>query len=406
MTAALLSIGTELTRGELDNTNATWLAERLTSAGIEVAVIETVPDDRALLQESLRRLGAAHDVVIATGGLGPTTDDFTAECVAAVLGVPLERDEPSLAAIAEMMRRFGRELSPSNAKQADFPRGAEVLPNAHGTAPAFRVGLGRADAFFLPGVPREMKALFAEHIAPRLAAGDGPAQVRLRTFGLPESAVNDRLQGVEAALGVVLAYRANFPEIEVKVAARAATRALAERRAREAADVVRERLGAVVFAEGETGLAAAVLGRLGEHGLTLAVAESCTGGLVAELLTETPGASRVFAGGIIAYSNTVKERLLGVPSAVLAAEGAVSEAVAVALAEGARRALGADVGLGVTGIAGPGGGTPEKPVGLVHWAVALPDRTVHRTRVYRGTRDQVRRVAAFAALELVRRELG
>ncbi len=211
MAAAVLCIGTELTRGEISNTNATWLCEELTRLGLDVAEEATLPDDRARIQVALRRLGEDHDVIVSTGGLGPTTDDITSECVAAVVGVPLERHEPSLAAITALMARFGRAVAPSNAKQADFPKGAAVLANDHGTAPGFAVTIGKARAFFMPGVPGEMKPMFATHVAPvlRSLVQGGIHQVRLRTFGMPESTVNDRLVGIEAAHGVTLAYRSH-----------------------------------------------------------------------------------------------------------------------------------------------------------------------------------------------------
>lgn len=407
MTAAVLSIGTEITRGEITNTNSAWLCEELSRAGLEVFAADTVPDDRDAIRDELRRLGDRHSLIVCTGGLGPTTDDITSECVADVLGVPLERDAASLEAIVQRLARSGRSLTGSNAKQADFPRGAQVLPNPHGTAPGFCVRIGRADAFFMPGVPGEMKPMFTAFVEPRAraAVSGGLRQVRLRTFGLAESTVNDRLAGIEAQHGVLIAYRAHFPEIEVKVLARAVTQAEAERIARRAADEVKARLGDVIFAEGDTALAAVVTELLRNEGLTFGTAESCTGGLVADLVTEHPGASDVFRGAVVAYDNGVKESLLGVEPALLGAHGAVSTEVARAMAEGARRALGVDVSLALTGIAGPGGGTETKPVGLVHYAVATEHGTDSRKAVYPGSRNQVRLRAAYAGLSLVRQIL-
>jgi nicotinamide-nucleotide amidase len=405
MTAAVLSIGTELTRGEITNTNATWLAEELTRLGHEVTESSVVPDDRAAITAALARLGSSHDLVVCTGGLGPTTDDITSECVATTLGVPLERDGASLSAIETRMSRFGRVVAPSNAKQADFPRGAAILTNEHGTAPGFAVTIGRARMYFMPGVPGEMKPMFASGVAPALPGmvSGGSHQVRLKTFGMPESAVNDRLDGVEASHGVTLAYRAHFPEIEVKVLARAAGVEEATRVARAAANEVRSRLGDAIYAEGDVAFAQAIGLLFRERSLSLATAESCTGGLVASLLTEHAGASDFFRGSVVAYENAVKAATLGVDTALLAAKGAVSAEVARAMADNARRLLGASVALGITGIAGPGGATPDKPVGLVHLAVATPEGITDRKLIVPGSRQQVRLLAAYAGLALVRR---
>lgn len=405
MSAAVLCIGTELTRGEIVNTNASWLSEELTDRGIEVGAIETIADDRPLIVETLHRLSAKHLVIVCTGGLGPTTDDITSECVAEALGVPLVRDEASLAAIRTRMEKFGRVMAESNKKQADFPTGARVLQNRKGTAPGFQVALGHAQAFFMPGVPREMKSMFGEQVAPALEpfVKGQMFQVRLKTFGMTESAVNDRLDGIEAEHAVTLAYRAHFPEIEVKVLARGDNCA---ERARTAADAVITRLGLdVVYGEGDVTFAQQLGKLLVERKLTLAVAESCTGGTVGRLLTERGGASEFFVGGVICYANRVKEGLLGVPAALLAEHGAVSAPVARAMAQGALAALGSDLALALTGVAGPSGGTADKPVGLVHFAVASPAGTSDRQMVFPGSRTQVRDLAAFAGLSLVRKVL-
>lgn len=405
MSAAVFCIGTELTRGEIVNTNASWLAEELTDRGIEVGTIEAIADDRPLIVETLHRLSAKHLVIVCTGGLGPTTDDITSECVAELLGVPLVRDEASLAAIRARMEKFGREMAESNKKQADFPAGARVLDNRKGTAPGFQVALGHAQAFFMPGVPREMKSMFGEQVAPALEpfVKGQMFQVRLKTFGMTESAVNDRLAGIEAEHAVTLAYRAHFPEIEVKVLARGGD---CPERARAAADAVIARLGLdVVYGEGDVTFAQQLGKLLVERKCTLAVAESCTGGTVGRLLTERGGASDFFVGGVISYANRVKEGLLGVPAPLLAEHGAVSAPVARAMAQGALAALDSDLALALTGVAGPGGGTADKPVGLVHFAVASAAGISDRQMVFPGSRTQVRDLAAFAGLSLVRKVL-
>jgi nicotinamide-nucleotide amidase len=405
MTTAVLCIGTELTRGEIMNTNATWLCEELTLIGHEVSETVVVPDDREAIKTVLVRLSRANRVIVSTGGLGPTTDDITSECAAAVIGVALERHEPSFEAIRTRMARFGRAVAPSNAKQADFPGGAAILPNPNGTAPGFAVTIGKARAFFMPGVPGEMKPMFANHVAPdlRVLVTGGSHQVRLRTFGLPESTVNDRLAGIEAKYAVTLGYRAHFPEIEVKVLCRAATPTEAKRVARMAADDVKSRLGDIVYGEGSVDFAESVGALFRERSLTLAIAESCTGGLVSQLVTDHPGASEFFKGAIVAYDDSVKTAVLGVPPALVSSRGAVSIEVTRAMAEGARRALGVDVALAVTGLAGPGGATSSKSVGDVHLAVATSDGTTDRQLAFPGSRNQVRLLASYAGLSLVRR---
>ncbi|HKY36641.1 MAG TPA: competence/damage-inducible protein A [Polyangiaceae bacterium] len=407
MTAAVLCIGTELTRGELTNTNASWLAESLTALGLEVTALDCVDDDRVRIEACLRRLAAEHQVLICTGGLGPTTDDITTECAARVAEVALERDQATLDGIEQRLLRFGRKMAASNAKQADFPAGARVLPNPNGTAPGFRVELLGTPAYFMPGVPSEMKAMFETSLAPELKAlvTEPRHQIVLRSFGLPESEVNDRLAGIEASFEVVIGYRATLPEIEVKVLARAASPEVAARAARKAADEARSRLGDHVYAEGFGSLPESVGALLAERGLTLAVAESCTGGLAAELLTRAAGSSRYFLGGAVVYANPAKTELLGVAPELIAQHGAVSTEVARAMAEGVRARLGADIGLAFTGIAGPDGGTAQKPVGLVHWAASSKAGTEARDRVFIGDRQAIRRRAVFAGLDLVRRNL-
>lgn len=406
--AAVLCIGTELTRGELVNSNASWLAESLTRLGLEVTAVDCVDDDRARIEQSLKRLSLEHRILVCTGGLGPTTDDITTECAARVLGVGLERDAASLVQIEERLARYGRKLAGSNLKQADFPVGAQILPNPNGTAPGFRISLADCDAYFMPGVPSEMKAMFDTSIAPQLSSlvSEPRQQIVLRTYGAAESEVNDLLAGVEESFGVVIGYRATLPEIEVKVLAKAASLAAAQALARRAADEVRVRLGERIYAEGFGSLPESVGALLAERGKTLALAESCTGGLAAELMTRTPGSSRYFLGGVVAYANQAKTTLLGVPAQLIADHGAVSAEVAVAMAEGARARLGADFGLAFTGIAGPDGGSEQKPVGLVHWAVATASETRAEQRVFSGNRQDVRRRAAFAGLNLVRKMLG
>ena len=269
MAATILCIGTELTRGELQNSNATWLAEALTTIGFEVTAIDCVDDDRERIEAALVRLSLASEVVVCTGGLGPTTDDITTECAARVAQVDLVRDEPTLERIRERLARFGHTMAISNAKQADFPRASTILENPNGTAPGFEMRLNRALVYFMPGVPFEMKAMFEAHVVPRITPRltGRHFQILLRTFGLPESEVNDRLAGIESEFGVSLGYRATMPEIEVKVLARAPIVSAAQQRAERAAQAVRERLGSeVIFGEGQQRLPEAVCALLAAQG--------------------------------------------------------------------------------------------------------------------------------------------
>jgi len=406
MTCAVLCIGTELTRGELENTNATWLASGLTDLGFEVVEEAVVDDDRGRIVATLERLGRTSRVIVATGGLGPTTDDLTTEAVASALGLRLVRHEPSLEHIRRRLEKFGRVMSETNAKQADFPEGADILANPVGTAPGFSVRIGGAVAFFMPGVPREMKQMFDEQVVPRIRslAPNDSYQLRLRSFGLPESVVGERLAGVETAFpGVTIGYRAHFPEIEVKVLARAGAKAAARDLCEEATAEVRRRLADVIYGEaGDT--YAGVVGRaLRDKGYTLAIAESCTGGLVGALITREPGASSFLLVDAVTYANSAKTRLLGVGEDVLRGHGAVSAEVAAAMAQGVRHLSGADVALSLTGVAGPTGGSAEKPVGTVFIAVAGPRGVLEvKERHFPGDRQQIQTLAAYAGLHLVR----
>jgi nicotinamide-nucleotide amidase len=339
-----------------------------------------------------------------SGGLGPTEDDLTAECVAAAMGVPLEEDAASLAVIRARFEKLGRVMTPNNAKQARFPRGATILPNRWGTAPGFAVRLGRAELFCLPGVPAEYKGLCEEAVLPRLAARAGAivAARLVKLIGIPESHADQAMRPVMDApehRDVRFGYRAHWPEIHVKWSVPGPD---AEARAERILREVRRIFGDAIFAEGKEELAPVVVERLVARGERLAIGESCTGGLVAEMVTRVAGASNAFDLGVVAYANAMKSALLEVPHDLLAVHGAVSEPVARALAEGARRRAGATWGIGITGIAGPDGGTPEKPVGTVHMAIAGPQGTTAWMKKFFGDRDRVRKTAAYDVLNQLR----
>ena len=403
MTVALLGIGTELTRGDISNTNGGWLAKELTELGFEVAAIDVVDDYLPRIVDAIRRLSERHEVVICTGGLGPTTDDITREAAAAVLGVELRLDATSLVAIEARMSRFGRSMSPSNRNQAAFPEGAQIIANDFGTAPGFAIFPGYSKVFFLPGVPQEMKSMFAACIVDKLGLPQArtPYELLFRTFGLGESAVNDRLVGIEAQFGITIGYRVHFPEVDVKLLCRDPSSEAARHRAQQASLVVRERLGDYIYAEGPSSLPEVIGAKLVALKQKFALAESCTGGLVSALITEHPGVSPWYAGAVVCYGNEVKSRVLGVSPGLLETHGAVSKPVADAMVEGVCRITSADYALAITGLAGPSGGSDEKPVGTVCFAVKTPNGTRLDLRLLQGDRTRIQRLAAFHGLKMV-----
>ena len=408
LTVEILSTGDELLTGQVVDTNSTWLMDRLWDLGLMVRRKTLVGDDRADLGAAIAETCGRADVVVMSGGMGPTEDDLTSEVVASILGVPLELHEPSLRAIEERMRAFGRVMTPNNAKQARFPRGSEPIPNRFGSAPGLAARIGRATLYCLPGVPVEFKGLCDEAVIPRIAArlGEVPAARLLKLFNVPESHADEAMRPVmddPANRDVRFGFRAHWPEVHVKWSVPGAGAAA---RADAILARVRAIFGDRAWGEGKDELPELVVARLVSRGERVAVAESCTGGLLAQLVTSVPGASAAFDLGVVAYANAMKERLVGVPAELLAAHGAVSEPVARALAEGARRVSGAHWGVGVTGVAGPSGGTPEKPVGTVHLAIASAAGTTAFQRAYRGDRERVRRHAAYDALDLLRRALS
>ena len=405
MTVALLAIGTELSRGELVNTNSSWLARRLIALGLDPAEHVVVPDDVTRIVQTLRDLATRHPFVVSTGGLGPTTDDLTALAASEAISRPLVRDDAALEAIRRRFALIGRPMGPSNEKQALLPEGSTMLPNSDGTAPGFAIDLGRARCFFLPGVPREMERMFEEQVEPALAprASRRTHQIHLRTFGEGESAVGEKLAGLEAEMpGLTIGYRASFPEVEVKVLVRAADASQAEALAERAATKVRERLGAIVYGEADDTFPAYVGRVLRDRSLTIALAESCTGGLVGQLLTSVPGSSEYVILDAVTYSNASKIQLLGVHAELIRAYGAVSSEVAAEMAEGALRISSAHLAISITGIAGPGGGTDEKPVGTVWLGLARRGgKTETRHLKLGGSRDRIRMIAGYTALRWV-----
>jgi nicotinamide-nucleotide amidase len=404
---AVLSTGDEVLTGQIVDSNAAELAEKMGALGFEVVRHVTVGDDRDALEATFRELAAAVDVVVCTGGLGPTVDDLTSEITAKVLGCGFKTDQKSLAFMEGLWAARGRPMPENNRKQAQIPELAEVLDNPIGTAPGFFAKLGRATFFFMPGVPREMRKMFAEQVAPRLARlRPEPAvfDVRvLRCFGLSESAVDRQLSDFGARFpSVKLGFRAHFPEIQVKLTGKGEDVAGVERALAEASAEVRARLGDRIFSEGPP-MEEVVGDALRKAKATLALAESCTGGLVAQMITSVAGSSDYFDRGFVVYANAAKTELLGVPESLLAEHGAVSEPVARAMAEGARARAKTTYGVSVTGIAGPGGGTAEKPVGTVWIAVAGAGGTSTQLLQWPGDRAMIRGLSAMVALDVLRR---
>jgi nicotinamide-nucleotide amidase len=419
----VLTIGTELLLGQTIDTNAAELGRALAAAGVEIVRRTSVSDRPAAIRDAVADALARTGAVLTTGGLGPTRDDMTKRVVAELWQRPLELDPVALEALEQRFKRLGRWPMPAaNRTQAEVPRGATVLPNPRGTAP----GIWLEDAttnrlvILLPGVPSEMRGLLVEEVLPRLiarqqraAGGQGtppPPRVvlsrTLRTTGVPESALAERVGPVEEGLGpLTLAYLPSEVGVDLRLTAWALERGEAEERLREGIGRLRDLLGVLGYGEEQADLAAVVLEAVRRRRGHLAVAESCTGGLLGERLTAVPGASDVFVGGVVAYADRIKTELLGVPEAILAQHGAVSEEAVRAMVVGAQRVFLADCAAGVTGIAGPDGGTPEKPVGTV-WLAAAAGMSIRAVRrMFPGDRGEIRARAAQAALDLLRRLL-
>jgi nicotinamide-nucleotide amidase len=409
MDLELVTVGTELLLGLTLDTNGAEIARRLAAIGIRVvrrtAVGDRAEEIREGVAEGLRRTGA----VLTTGGLGPTRDDLTKLTVAELYGAALDFDESVWSDLLARFARLGRAPAASNRTQAQVPRGALVLRNRWGTAPGLWLEGAAGLTVMLPGVPQEMRMLLEHEVLPRLAARAGGGVIRsrtVRTTGIPESTLAERMGEIETAIApLTLAYLPGLDGVDLRLTAWQLAEDDAERRLAAAAALLAERGGSHVYGEDDADLAAVVLDRARRAGWTLGTAESCTGGLVGVRLTEVPGSSDVFMGSAVCYANRLKTELLEVPAALIDAHGAVSEPVARAMAEGACRRLRVDLAVAVTGIAGPGGGTAEKPVGTVWYAAADRNGTTARTGVVLGTRREVRARAAQAALNLLRSRL-
>ena len=409
LTAEIIAIGSELLAPDRSDTNSLWLTEKLNSIGIEVKLKTIVGDDDSRLEEAIRDACKRSKVVITTGGLGPTEDDITRKVAARALGRRLMLDEVILADLRQRFLAFGHVMPERNSRQAMVIEDAEVLPNPHGSAPGIFIEHEGVAIVLLPGPPREMRPMFEDHVLPRLVARAGSVKVvrrLLRVAGLGESALDEKIAPIytqyENPQTTILF---NKSEVEIHLTARGRTEAEAGALLDRLSEQLEERLGHAVFSFAGEKMEEVVGLKLSVGRYTLAVAESCTGGLISQRLTDVAGSSKYFVEGVVAYSNETKTRALGVKVTLLREHGAVSAEVAEAMAEGVRKRAGTDFGLSVTGIAGPDGGSEEKPVGLVYIALADDAHTKSRKLMIPGDRQLIRWRASQAALDLLRRRL-
>lgn len=407
MIAELVTTGSELLLGQIVNTNAAYMAQELNRMGIDVCFQTTVGDNRARMKEVLAHALTRADLVITSGGLGPTRGDITKEVSAEVMGRRMARDENCVARLKAHFTRVGREMTENNLRQAMIPEGAHIFVNHAGTAPGIAMEKDGKLLVNLPGPPSEMKDMFQRSLAPYLVEKYGISSIIfsrvLHTCGIGESQLETKIDDLILAQGnPTLALLIRPTGVIIRITAKAENEAAAEALIDPVEEEIRARLGHFVYGVDDDKMEEIVGRDISEHGFTVATAESCTGGLVASRLTDVAGSSEYVKGGIISYTDEIKAKTLGVPTEILFKFGAVSEPTARAMAEGARLALDADVAVSTTGLAGPGGGTEETPVGTVFIAVAGAKGTVAEKHKFTGTREQVKFRASQAALALLR----
>jgi nicotinamide-nucleotide amidase len=407
----IITIGNELTSGGIQDTNTALIARQFHLQGWQVAATMSVGDDEAMIKRALDFVLPLTDAVVITGGLGPTADDITTAAVARAFNLPLYTDEGVLSHIKAFFSRYGFKWTENNAKQAVFPHGAQILDNPVGTAAGFSLQVQGKVLAVIPGVPVEVKRMLPEVVLPLLCRSfpeesQYPAVRTLKIFGLGEAAVDQAVAGIDlSGLGVDVGFYPRFPENHLVLSARDTVEAAAWLRVKKAEEEIYKRLGPYVFAYDEETLEGVVAGLLTEQGRTVSVAESCTGGLITDRLTDIPGSSMYLERGLVTYSNRSKTDLLGVPEDILQKHGAVSEETARLMAEGVRRLAGTDLGLATTGIAGPDGGSEAKPVGTVFIALADGMESYCRKFSYRWNRRRVKIIASQAALIMLKRYL-
>lgn len=405
MIVEVVAVGTELLLGQIVNTNAAWIGERLAEHGFDSHYQVVVGDNLGRLTDTIRTAMQRADAVIITGGIGPTPDDLTREAISAATGRPLVMNDAYAQELRERWEAMGREFPENNLRQAEYPQGGEQLPNPKGTAPGIYLEADGVHLFALPGVPPEMQLLMTDHVLPRLRSASGDESVLvsrvLRTWGRGESAVAELLDDLyHAATNPSIAYLASAGEIKIRITAKADTAQAAEALIAPVEAEVRSRLGTSVFGADDETIEQVVLGLLAGHDWTLGTAESMTGGMVAARITSVPGASKSFRGGVVAYATDVKLSLLHVPRETVTDHGVVSPETALAMAAGAQETLEVDVAIAVTGSAGPD--PQEQPPGTVVIAVATPADARARTLRLPGDRERVRAYATTAALQLCR----
>jgi len=406
MIVEILAVGTELLLGQIVNSNATRIGERLADAGLDHFQQTVVGDNETRIATAIDAACSRSDALIITGGLGPTKDDLTREAIVRAAGVEMIFDADQAERLRERWTSSGRVMPESNLQQAERPSGSELIENPKGTAPGIRLRIADTWVFALPGVPAEMIPMLENSVIPFLRGDDDGAVVSrlLRTWGESESAIGERLGDLyDASTNPTIAFLASGGEIKIRITAKADTRDEAFVLIAPIEATVRERLGKRIFGVDDDTVEVVVLRMLEERGWSLGTAESATGGLVAGRITSVPGASRVFRGSIVSYATEVKESLLEVSGSFIEEHGVVSEPVAVAMAEGARERLEADVVVSVTGSAGPD--PQDKPVGTVVVAVVTPESSRVRTLTLPGDRERVRTFASTAALQLLRMSL-
>jgi len=415
MNAIILSIGDELILGQSVDTNSAWLSQQLAAVGIDVIEHRTVADDRAGIAAALRDEFGRCDWLIVSGGLGPTEDDLTRVALADAMQTEVRLDEKSLEQIQAFFRRMNRPMAAINRVQAYLPRGSEPVENFNGTAPGMRAviaaepGKKQTRVFVMPGVPKEMKAMFTRSLLPEMQQAAGGATIlsaTLHTIGMGESNVGQKLgELMDRRRNPSVGTTVSGGVVSLRINSRFSTRAEAQQQLDATIAACRSVLGDLIYGRDEETPASVVGKLLTERSKTVATAESCTGGLIAKMLTDIAGSSRYFQCGWVTYSNIAKTEMLGVDPALIQAHGAVSESVVAAMAEGARRSAKADYALSISGIAGPDGGTPEKPVGTVCIGLASATRTVTRTIRTPGDREMIRERTAKLALAILRCEL-
>jgi len=411
MKISILTIGNELMNGRVTDANASFIAREINLQGWSVEAIMSVGDDFASIKNRLDYLMSLTDAVICSGGLGPTADDITTAAIAQAFGLSLYTDENVLNYIKSIFIQFNLRWVENNAKQAMFPQGAEVIPNSRGTAPGFSLPVEGKFIFVIPGVPAEAKLMITHGVIPALRKQfpqneQHAAKQTIKTFGLSEAAVDDKLKDIDFdSLGVSIGFYPVFPENHIVLISRQKTQDEAQRNLQKAQDEVLSCLQDYIFAYGEQTLEEVIAGFLIEKKLTIAVAESCTGGLITNRLTDVSGSSDYLERGLVTYSNAAKISMLGVPAEVIEKHGAVNEETARLMAEGVRKIAGTDLGLSSTGIAGPTGGTKEKPVGTVYIALADFKQTICRHYAYRWDRKRNKDMFSEAALFLLKNYL-